>query len=136
MQDVDESDCSFEEMLQQRLGPDSADAPSQPRLNYPFWRAAGSTPVPQRMRSTGYLDDCYTIRISSRFDDLDKDAAALLQAAGSAASNTQELKKLRRTFVWKYHPDRIRDQEMRNKASRALSEVNAAVDATLKARLG
>lgn len=136
MPEVDESQSSFEEMLQQRLGSDLLDARPQSRMKHPVWEYAPREHLPPLARPTDYPDDCYTIRFSSRFDDLEKDAAALLLAAGSAEPDIPEIKKLRRRFVWKYHPDRIRDHDMRDKACRALSEVNAAVDATLKSRLG
>lgn len=128
--------CSFEEMLQQRLGRNSFDARSQTRIKHPFWQFIQSESLPPKAPPTDYADDCYTSLIISPFDDLNKDTAALLLAAGKPDLNIQELKNLRRNFVWKYHPDRIRDIEMHNKASRALSEVNAAVDAALKIRPG
>lgn len=136
MPEVDETHYSFEEMLQQRLGSDLFDARPPSRMKHPLWGSAQSEQLTPLARPADYPDDCYTIGFSSRFDDLEKDAAALLLAAGSAEPDIAELKKLRRSFVWKYHPDRIRDHDMRDKACRALSEVNAAVDATLKSRLG
>lgn len=133
---VEVAQFSFEEMLQQRLGPNSFDGRSKTRMEHPLWQFALSGLLPPQARPTAYTNDCYTVRVLSHFDDLETDAAALLLAAGSPELNIQELKKLRRNFVWRYHPDRIRDLKMREMASRALSEVNAAVDAALKSGPG
>lgn len=136
MTELDETDVSFEEMLQHRLGPESAGPFQQPRMKHPFWTSQQGAPVPPRTPPANYLDDCHIKPISARLEVLEQDAAALIQTAGSFEADIRQIKRLHRKFVWKYHPDRLDDFEIRDRANVVLGEVNAAVDAALKSRLG
>jgi hypothetical protein len=121
---------TFEGILQELERKDEIPPASSYRL-FRLTMLDGSvlTSEPQYGRPLDYLsgheDDRHIISPACTFE---RDSLDILHAVKRHHSGPAGLKRLRRAYVTKHHPDRIRDATKLLRATEVLSRVNAAID--------